>query len=131
MMTKEEKHTHVANLIKVAKADRELTQEEVMFIKSIAIKLEISSNEFNQIALNSESIKEATPFNQDIKIKLFYDVLTLMIIDTDAHEEEEQLCKEIGKTLGFNEAQIYRAIKLSKENLETVVTPDQIAEIIQ
>jgi len=130
MMTKEEKHTHVANLIKLAKSDKELVQDEVTFIKSIAIKLGVTSADFNEIALNVESVKDVAPFSAEAKARQFYDVLTLMSIDQKADEEEESLSRELGQKLGFSNDQVERAITLTKDNLDKVVTPEQIAEIV-
>jgi len=130
MMTKDEKHAHVANLIKIAKADRTLTPEEVIFIKSIAIKLEVSSSDFNQIVLNAEAVKDAVSYSSEVKMRQFYEMLTLMSIDGDADEHEEKICREVGTILGFNEEQVQRAIGLTKENLNKVVTPEQIAEVV-
>jgi hypothetical protein len=130
MMTKEEKHTHVANLIKLAKADKELVQDEVIFIKSIAIKIGVDSSDFNNIALNLESVKEVTPVSVEVKARQFYDILTLMSIDQKADEEEENLSRELGGKLGFSKDQVERAITITKDNLEKIITPEQIAEIV-
>ena len=130
MMTKEEKHTHVANLIKLAKADKELVQDEVIFIKSIAIKIGVDSSDFNNIALNLESVKEVTPVSVEVKARQFYDILTLMSIDQKADGEEENLSRELGGKLGFSKDQVERAITITKDNLEKVITPEQIAEIV-
>jgi hypothetical protein len=130
MMTKEEKHTHVANLIKLAKADKELVQDEVIFIKSIAIKIGVDSSDFNNIALNLESVKEVTPVSREVKARQFYDILTLMSIDQKADGEEENLSRELGGKLGFSKDQVERAITITKDNLEKVITPEQIAEIV-
>ena len=130
MMTKEEKHTHVANLIKLAKADKELVKDEVIFIKSIAIKIGVDSSDFNNIALNLESVKEVTPVSREVKARQFYDILTLMSIDQKADGEEENLSRELGGKLGFSKDQVERAITITKDNLEKVITPEQIAEIV-
>ena len=130
MMTKEEKHTHVANLIKLAKSDRELIQDEVTFIKSIAIKLGVDSSDFNKIALNVESVKDVTPVSVEVKARQFYDILTLMSIDQKADKEEEKLSRELGQKLGFTNDQVERAITITKDNLDKVITPEQIAEIV-
>jgi hypothetical protein len=130
MMTKEEKHTHVANLIKLAKADKELVQDEVIFIKSIAIKIGVDSSDFNNIALNLESVKEVTPVSREVKARQFYDILTLMSIDQKADGEEENLSRELGGKLGFSKDQVERAITITKDNLEKIITPEQIAEIV-
>jgi len=130
MKTKEIRKTHVANLIKIAKADRELTQEEILFVKTIAIKLEITSSEFNEITLNLEAVKTELPTTKEGKLRQLYDILTLMAIDADAHPEEEEMCKNVGKLIGFTEQQVMKAMRLTKENLDEVITPEQIEQII-
>ncbi|PCI97682.1 MAG: hypothetical protein COB15_07450 [Flavobacteriales bacterium] len=130
MTTKEIRKTHVANLIKIAKADRELTHEEILFVKTIAIKLDITSAEFNEITLNLEAVKTELPTTQEGKLRQLYDILTIMAIDADAHPEEEEMCKSIGKLIGFSDEQVMKAMKLTKENLDKVITPEQIEQII-
>jgi len=130
MITKESKKNHIANLIKIAKADNVLTNEEVVFIKSIAIKLGITSNEFNEIALNTESVKEESPTTQEGKIQVLYEILTMMSLDMDANEEEIKICNHIGQLIGFSEEQVGKAIKLSVDNVDNVITKEQIASIV-
>ena len=130
MITKESKKNHIANLIKIAKADNVLTNEEVVFIKSIAIKLGITSNEFNEIALNTESVKQESPSTMEGKIQVLFEILTMMSLDLDAHEEEIKICNHIGQLIGFTEEQVGKAIKLSVDNVDNVITKEQIASIV-
>ncbi len=130
MTTKEAKKFHVANLIKIAKADGKLTQEEVIFVKSVAIKLGVSSNEFNEVVLNIESVKEETPVTAEGRMNALYDILTMMSLDMDANEEEIKICAHLGELIGFTKEQVDKAIKLSVDNVNNVITKDQIAAAI-
>lgn len=130
MTTKEAKKFHIANLITIAKADGKLTQEEVIFVKSVAIKLGVSSNEFNEVVLNIESVKEEIPVTTDGRLQALYDILTMMSLDMDAHEEEIKICTHLGALIGFTSEQVDTAIKLSVANVNKVITKDQIAAAI-
>lgn len=130
MVTKEIKKSHIANLIKIAKADNKLTQEEVIFIKSIAIKLGVSSADFNEVVLNVESIKEDLPVSSEGKIHALYDLLTLMSLDMNADQEEIDICKHIGSLIGFSEDKLNKAIQLAVNNVDNVVTKEQMLEVL-
>lgn len=130
MVTKEIKKNHIANLIKIAKADNKLTQEEVIFIKTVAIKLGLSSADFNEVALNVESIKSEPPVTNDGKIQVLYDILTLMSLDMTADSEEVEICKHIGGLMGFTDEQLSKVIQLSIDNLDNVLSKEQMEEAL-
>ena len=130
MKSKEAKKFHVANLIKIAKADGKLTQEEVIFVKSVAIKMGVNSTDFNQIVLNVESVKEEIPVTAEGRIQALYEILTMMSLDMNAHEEEITICEHLGELIGYTKEQVDKAIKLSVDNVNEVITKEQIAAVI-
>jgi uncharacterized tellurite resistance protein B-like protein len=131
MITKGVKKFHVANLISIAKADGVLTTEEVIFIKSVAIKLGVSSKEFNEVVLNAETVKEETPVTDDGRIQALFNILTMMSLDMNANEEEIRICEHLAELIGFTKEQVDKAIKLSVDNIDNVVTKDQLVAAIR
>jgi uncharacterized tellurite resistance protein B-like protein len=131
MTTEETKKFHVANLIKMAKADNKLTQEEVIFVKSVAIKLGISSADFNEIVLNVESVKPEVPATTSSRISAFYDLLTMMSLDMDAHKDEVAMCAHLGELLGFTNGQVQNAIDLCVKNVDKVVSKQEVEAVLQ
>lgn len=130
MTTKESKKFHVANLIKIAKADGKLTHEEVIFVKSVAIKLGVTSNEFNEVVLNVESVKEEVPVKQEGRVQALYDLVTMMSLDMEASSEEIEMCEHLGELIGFTKEQVDRAIKLAVDNVDSVVTKQEMEAVL-
>ena len=130
MTTKESKKFHVANLIKIAKADGKLTHEEVIFVKSVAIKLGITSSEFNEVVLNAETVKEEVPATKEGRMQALYDLVTMMSLDMEASSEEIEMCEHMGVLIGFTKEQVDKAIKLAVDNVNSVVTKQQMESVI-
>jgi uncharacterized membrane protein (Fun14 family) len=52
------------------------------------------------------------PVSKETKIKVLYDVLTLISLDINADLEDIDICKRIGVLIGFSEENVNRVIQL-------------------
>lgn len=122
MIGLDDKKGHIAALIKLAKADGAVSQHEVNLIKIIAIRLGISSSDFNHIVLNSETVNAIPPSSRDEKEQYLYNIFMLMKIDLKTDEEEQKICEELGLRLGFGVDEVKRAGEFMTANLSDVVS---------
>ncbi len=121
---------HIASLIKLAKADGSVSEHEINLIKIIAIKMGISSSDFNEIVINVESINSLPPSNRADKEKYLYNLLTLMKIDLKTDEDEQKICEELGLRLGFGVDEVKKAGEYMTANLDQVITFEEFLTVL-
>ena len=120
MIGLDDKKGHIAALIKLAKADGVISQYESNLIKMIAIRMGISSNDFNEIVINIDSINSLPPSKPEEKEVYLYNVFMLMKIDLKTDPEEQSICEELGLRLGFGVDEIKRAGEFMTANLNEI-----------
>lgn len=100
MSPKQEKFRLLADLIELAKADEHISEEEVKFLTSIAIQMEITEEEFNGI-VNGE-LKGELPKTDADRIIQFHRLVLMMNIDLKVANEEISKIKDLGIKMGLN-----------------------------
>lgn len=126
----DEKKSHIAGLIKIAKSDGEISVHEVNLIKVIAINMGLSSSEFNEVVINIDTISTVPPKSEGERLRYLYDIFSVMKIDLEAKEEEHQICEELGMRLGFAVADLERVAEHMNKKLDHVVTYDEFMKVL-
>ncbi|WP_430813873.1 hypothetical protein [Carboxylicivirga sp. RSCT41] len=120
----------LALFIKMAKADGEIIQAEMMFLKLLAHKLEIKSSDFDAILDNYEKYKYLPPANEKERFMTLYILIQMMKVDLSMKEEEVEFCLEIGKRLHIDDNKMRSIIELSKEQEKKVVGYEEIEKLL-
>ncbi|TRX71206.1 TerB family tellurite resistance protein [Carboxylicivirga sp. M1479] len=116
----------LALFIKMAKADGEIIQAEMMFLKLLAHKLNINSSDFDTILDNYEKYRYLPPANEKERFMTLYILIQMMKVDLSMKAEEIEFCLEIGKRLHIDEDKMKNIIELSKQQEKKVVGYEEI-----
>ena len=117
---------HFSAIVRVALSDGALSQEEKKFLDKLAIKLEISQAEYEEILANPLKYPVNPPLLHTRRLERVYD-LTRMVY-TDEHvmaEKEQELLTRFALALGFTPGNVNyivdKALKLvdHKVDLDT------------
>jgi uncharacterized tellurite resistance protein B-like protein len=117
---------HFSAIVRVALSDGALSQEEKKFLDKLAIKLEISQAEYEEILANPLKYPVNPPLLHTRRLERLYD-LTRMVY-TDEHvmaEKEQELLTRFALALGFTPGNVNyivdKALKLvdHKVDLDT------------
>jgi len=130
-MSNEEKRSHLAELIKLAKADDNIHPIEVAFIKKIAIKMGLSSDEFNEVVTNLEHIHFVAPKDDLQKLEQFSHKVILMMTDQDADAEEVAMCRELGAKLGLDSAKVDKVLAAIEAHAKNTVPIEELKAILE
>lgn len=120
----------LALFVKMAKADGEIIQSEMIFLKLLAHKLKISTDDFDYILENPDKYKYLPPANPKERFATLYMVIQMMKVDLTMNEEEIALCYEVGKRLYIDEDKMQNIIELSKKQEKKVVGYEEIEKIL-
>lgn len=95
----EERKSHIKNLITVAMADGHLAEEEWALLLRIAQRLNMSTEEIQNIKNNPGETKFVVPKKYQDKLQQVNDLVALMMVDGDIDKKELELCKKLALKL--------------------------------
>jgi uncharacterized tellurite resistance protein B-like protein len=103
--------SHIKNLIEVAEADGHFAQVEKELLKSIAKRNGFSEKQISEIHKNLEKIKLEIPQDSKARFHRFYDLIHMMSIDNEIHDEELKLCSQLALRFGYHRDNVEDLIK--------------------
>ena len=109
---------HFANIVKIAKADNKVTQEEQALLFRIAKNLNLSATNYSKILENPYKFPINPPVNLEDRITRLFGLATMVLADGDVAKEEIKLMQKIAIGLGFSSRKIE---KICERAIELVV----------
>lgn len=98
---KKKRLSHIRNLVALGCADGSLDKSEMDLIFQIGIKGQLTPDELNRIFSRPDSIKFYPPESFQERIEQLYDMVLVMMVDGEIHDNEVAICKVIAMKLGF------------------------------
>jgi uncharacterized tellurite resistance protein B-like protein len=89
------RRSHIKNLISIALADGQLTQDEWDLLLVIASHLGMREEEINAIRNNPDTVNFVAPKTHEERVQQIEDLVALLAIDHDINPKEIELCKKI------------------------------------
>ncbi|MGV7106517.1 tellurite resistance TerB family protein [Flavobacterium sp. U410] len=113
---------HFSSIVRVALADGKITEEEQKFLDKLAIKLEISEPEYQEILENPTKYPLNPPLLHSRRIERLYDLARMVYADHELGETQRELLKRFGIALGFTHGNIQyiidKALSLVEMNVD-------------
>lgn len=98
---KKKRMSHIKNLVALACSDGELDQNELGLIFRVGAKAGLSKDELVRITTRPDSIEFYPPESHRERVEQLYDMVLVMMVDGEVHENEQAVCKIIAHKLGF------------------------------
>ncbi|MBL1278926.1 MAG: prolyl oligopeptidase family serine peptidase [Fluviicola sp.] len=111
---KAEKMSMMAELVKLARADKEVRTEEIQFLTAIALDLGISDTDFKRIV--NEHIDFVVPHDDASRILQFQRLVLLLFVDFEVSDKEVIALKTVGMNLGLSPDAVDGVLEKMKEN---------------
>jgi len=124
-----EKLSLLTELIKLAKVDKNIRQEEYQFILAIANSLGIS--EFKVNTLFDEYIEFTPPKFEFDRILQFQRLILVANIDREFDKEENEFLKLIGLKMGLHPDAIESVLIEMRQRENGLIPPDVLTRIFQ
>jgi len=125
------KKSYLKQLIKVAKADGELETNEYDFILKVAKRLDSSEAEVQDVEKNLQTIVTEEPSGEDERFQFLYDLVWIMMVDTEIDKQEEQLCTKMADRLGFKPELVKNLIAAIQRHTNQGLEEDTIYQMVQ
>jgi hypothetical protein len=124
-----EKLSLLAELIKLARCDRHVREEEYEFLRTIAQSLKVGKEEFE--SLFEENIEFTPPESEFERILQFHRLVLLMNIDKDTSDSEVGFLQDIGIRIGLNPLATQQVLKEMYRHPNKIIPPDRLIEIFK
>jgi hypothetical protein len=125
---------HFSSIVRLALADGVFAPEERAFLDKLAIRLEISAAEYEEILENPTKYPINPPYLNAKRIERLYDLARMVNIDHQLGDNQELMLHKLCLGLGFTTENVHnvvtRALELAdqKADLDVFTTEIEIAE---
>ena len=117
--------SHMKNLIEMAAVDGNFDDAEFALLKKIAKQNGISESHLNSIKSDPGSVAFEVPSDEKEKFHQLYDLVHMMSIDNDIHNEEIKLCHLFAIKFGYNRNLVKDIIDTVQQNIINNVGYDE------
>ena len=118
---------HFSAIVRVAIADGDMSAEEKEFLDKLAVRLEISAAEYEEILENPLKYPINPPYLHAQRLERLYDLARMVHVDHHLGDQQEVMLTRMGLALGFTPGNvnyiISKALSLvdKKVDLDTFV----------
>lgn len=114
---------HFSAIVRVALADEKFAPEEKLFLDKLAVRLEISPAEYEEILENPLKYPINPPYLYEQRLERLFDLARMVHVDHHLGDKQELLLRKIGVALGFNTENIdyivNKALKLVDRKVDS------------
>ena len=93
--------SHFSAIVRVAFADGELSKEEKEFLDKLAIRLEISTAEYEEILENPTKYPINPPYLHSQRLERLYDLARMVYVDHILGPKQKEVLTKFALALGF------------------------------
>ncbi len=127
--------SHFANIVKIAKSDKNISQEEVQLLIKIAKKYNIDDDKFKEILKNPEKTPTIAHLDCEERIERLFDLLKMVNADHTIAKEEVSILRKIATGLAFPlhrvDEIVDEAIQMKIDNCELEDFQKKIFKVIK
>ncbi len=93
--------SHFANIVRIAKSDNQISQEEIAFLAKVSKKYNISDENFKEILKFPENIPTIAHLDCIERIERLYELMLMVKADRQIKQEEVMMLRRIATGLAF------------------------------
>lgn len=123
--------SHMKNLIEMAAADGHFHDSEKELLKTIAKRNGISEKQLEEIRSNPGTVQFEVPQDAQVKFHQLYDLIHMMSIDNQVHDEEQKLCGLFAIKFGYRRETSKELIESIRLNIKNGISADEAAKRVK
>jgi uncharacterized tellurite resistance protein B-like protein len=109
--------SHMKNLIEVAAVDGNFEEIEYDLLKQIAKRNNVSTAQLEEIRKNPAGIVFEVPSDDKERFSQLYDLVHMMTVDKNIHEEELKLCNLFAIKFGYARDRVKELVETLRLNI--------------
>lgn len=107
----EQNLAHFASLVRIALRDNQINSEERLLLERLSIRLDISTNEFNEILKNPLKYPTISPVTYEDRLEHLFDLTKMMFLDRNPTIDKNSMMGRIAVELGFQAENVRKIVK--------------------
>lgn len=124
-----EKLSMLTELIKLARCDHKVREQEYQFLQTIARSLHVSQEEFDSLFENY--IEFTPPESEFERILQYHRLVLLMNVDGETSDSELDFIRDIGIRIGLSTNATNRVLDEMNNYPNQVIPPEKLIEIFK
>jgi hypothetical protein len=113
---------HFSAIVRIAVADRNISAEEKLFLDKLAVNLEISKEEYEEILENPMKYPINPPYLYTQRLERLYDLSRMVFADHVLGQKQKDLLIKLALALGFTPGNVSyivdKALSLLVQNVD-------------
>ena len=97
----EQNLSHFASIVKLALFDEKIDSEEKLLLERLAIRLDISTSEFEDILMNPSKYPIISPVSYEDRLEHLFDLTKILFLDRNPTIDKTSAMDRIAVGLGF------------------------------
>lgn len=102
---------HFASIVKLALYDHKIDSKEKLLLERLAIRLDISNNEFEEILKTPSKYPISSPVSYDERLEHLYDLTKMLFLDKNPTIDKTSTMDRIAVGLGFPAENARKVVK--------------------
>ena len=98
----EQNRGHFAAIVKLALFDAKIDSKEKILLERLAIRLDISKDEFEEIIINPDKYPSNSPVSYSERLERLYDLTKMLFLDKNPTIDKTSMMDRIAVGLGFS-----------------------------
>ena len=127
-LTKSQQKGLIAHMIKLANADGQIDPRELIFVQSIALKMQLSSLDVQDVVSSPDRHLSSAPYQGEEQLPFLFYLLSLMTIDLNVDEGEKKYLRSSAYKLRLDAATVDKAIAFMEANVAHPVSLEAFLE---
>ena len=117
---------HLKNLMQIAESDGNFEAIEVDYLLSLAGRFKISESELKQIKDHPHTVDYTPPTNDRERFDHLHQLVCMMLIDGEIHEQEMAICKLYAEKLDLRSEFVDDFVKVIGDSVNQEIPTDVI-----
>ena len=123
--------SHLKNLWEVAMSDGQIDDREVELLYQIAKRHGVGKGKVNRVKQRMDQINFASPDNDRERFDQMYDLVMMMMADSEIDDNEMRVCNKYAEKLGFDKRIVEDLVYSISSNITVGNDPEETKERIK
>lgn len=127
-LTKSQQKGLIAHMIKLANADGQIDPRELIFVQSIALKLQLTAADVQDVVSSPDRHLSSAPYQGEEQLPSLFYLLSLMTIDLNVDDGEKQYLRSSAYKLRLSSTQVDKAVAFMEAHVSAPVSLEVFLE---
>lgn len=127
----EQNLAHFASLVRIALRDDQIDSKERLLLERLSIRLDITSNEFEEIVKNPKKYPMVAPVSYEERLEHLFDLAKMLFLDKNPTIDKSSFLDRVTVELGFPVENARHVVKAATDFFLKEPTIEEFKEVVK